>query len=40
MGQTPSQRLVMQVRDGLNEGEGHVLADDRGHLEEALVLFW
>ena len=32
-----SQRVLGDVRDGLQEGERHVLADDRGRLEERLA---
>ena len=33
-----AERLLRLLRDGLEEGEGHVLADDGGGLEQPLVL--
>jgi hypothetical protein len=33
-----AQLLLGQLKDGLSEGEGHLGADDRGGLEETLLL--
>ena len=37
VGQRPAQRFLRDVLERLEEGEGHVLADDRGRLEQALL---
>ena len=38
VGQAVPQLLFGQLRDRLEDGIGHILSDDRGHLEEALFL--
>ncbi len=39
MGEPSAQLLLTLVRDRHQQGEGHILADDRGRLEQAFV-FW
>ena len=38
VGHALPQLVIGLLRDGAEEGVGHILSDDRGHLEEALVL--
>jgi hypothetical protein len=40
MRQAAVQRLFGQVRNGLQQGEGHVRANHSGGLEQALLLRW
>src|SRR5215471_16944541 len=36
--QSPTQVVLGRVRNGLEQREGHILANDRGGLEQTLVL--
>jgi hypothetical protein len=38
LGQIAVQRLLREVGDGLEQGQGHLVADDRGRLEEVFAL--
>src|SRR5262249_30101610 len=38
MAQSPTQVVLGRVGNGLQQGEGHILANDRGGLEQTLLL--